>query len=92
MEAVWGHSVESFPIGDTALKVSNQAFEQCYHERLLPDWNAPLNHPVGKPGDIHWEQLVPDILANEPSTDYQCDWQVDDDPEGTVCLPPENYC
>ncbi|NQT71986.1 MAG: hypothetical protein HQ553_04350 [Chloroflexi bacterium] len=46
----------------------------------------------GKPGDIQWNKLVPDLLANEPSTDYQCDWQVDDDPEGTVCLHPENYC
>ncbi len=46
----------------------------------------------GKPDDIQWTKLVPDLLANEPSTDYQCDWQVDDDPEGTVCLPPKNYC
>lgn len=40
----------------------------------------------GQPGDIEWGKLVPDLLDGVPHTDSSCEWQVDDDPEGSVCL------
>ncbi len=40
----------------------------------------------GEPGDIAWEKLVPGFLAGVPVNDNNCDWWVDDDPEGAVCL------
>jgi len=43
----------------------------------------------GQPGDIVWDKLVPDFLDDIPSTDSLCDWQVNSDPEGEVCLQHE---
>jgi hypothetical protein len=40
----------------------------------------------GQPGDIEWDELVPGFLDGVPSTDSKCDWQVNSDPEGDVCL------
>lgn len=44
----------------------------------------------GGPGDIEWEKLVPDFLSEKPATDSttggKCDWRVDSNPEGGVCL------
>ena len=40
----------------------------------------------GESGDIKWSKLVPDFLPYTPHTDSQCDWQVNSDPEGEVCL------
>ena len=40
----------------------------------------------GGPGDIEWDKLVPGFLVEIPSTDSKCDWQVNSDPEGQVCL------
>ena len=40
----------------------------------------------GLPGDIKWDRLVPDFLPYIPHTDSNCDWQVNSDPEGEVCL------
>ena len=40
----------------------------------------------GKPGDIVWAKLVPDFMAGIPSNDSDCDWWVNSDPEGEVCL------
>jgi hypothetical protein len=40
----------------------------------------------GQPGDIEWDELVPGFLDEVPSTDSKCEWQVNSDPEGQVCL------
>jgi hypothetical protein len=40
----------------------------------------------GDPGDIKWDKLVPGFLQYLPDTDSKCDWQVNTDPEGEVCL------
>ena len=40
----------------------------------------------GEPGDIAWEKLVPGFLEGVPVNDKNCDWWVDDDPEGAICL------
>jgi hypothetical protein len=40
----------------------------------------------GDPGDIKWSKLVPEFLPYIPHTDSDCDWQVNSDPEGEVCL------
>ncbi len=40
----------------------------------------------GQSGDIEWGKLIPDLLDGVPHTDSSCEWQVDDDPEGSVCL------
>ena len=40
----------------------------------------------GQPGDIEWAKLIPDLLEGVPYTDSSCEWQVDDDPIGKVCL------
>ena len=40
----------------------------------------------GQPGDIDWDELVPGFLDEVPSTNSKCDWQVNSDPEGKVCL------
>ena len=43
-----------------------------------------------QPGDIEWTKLVPDFMAAVPSNDRRCEWQVNSDPEGAVCL--QNIC
>jgi hypothetical protein len=40
----------------------------------------------GQPGNIEWDKLVADFLDEKPSTDSKCDWQVNSNPEGQVCL------
>jgi hypothetical protein len=40
----------------------------------------------GQPGDIEWTKLVPDFMAGVPSNDIECDWWVNSNPEGDVCL------
>ncbi len=40
----------------------------------------------GQPGDIEWTKLVPAFMAGIPSNDSKCEWQVNSDPEGVVCL------
>ena len=44
----------------------------------------------GQPGDIDWEKLVPAFMDTTPSNDARCDWRVNSDPEGEVCVP--NRC
>lgn len=44
----------------------------------------------GQPGDIDWTKLVPDFIVGIPSNDNRCDWWVNSDPEGEVCL--QNMC
>ena len=40
----------------------------------------------GQPGDIVWSKLVTDYMSAVPSIDSQCDWGVNSDPEGEVCI------
>ncbi len=50
--------------------------------------NATGDWPTadGKPGDMKWDRLIPLYLPYIPSTDARCNWQVNSDPEGEVCL------
>ncbi|MEA1958281.1 MAG: hypothetical protein U9N44_01215 [Chloroflexota bacterium] len=41
----------------------------------------------GLPGDIVWDKLVPEFMGEVAHGDYICDWRVNGDPEGEVCLP-----
>ncbi len=58
-----------------------QAALDAYHTEN-GDWPTT----DGQPGDIEWGKLIPDLLDGVPHTDSSCEWQVDDDPEGSVCL------
>jgi hypothetical protein len=40
----------------------------------------------GQTGDIEWTKIIPDFMAAVPANDSQCDWQVNSNPEGEVCL------
>jgi len=40
----------------------------------------------GRPGDIEWDRLVPRFLDYRTISDYWCDWQINSNPEGDVCL------
>ena len=44
----------------------------------------------GQPGDIEWSELNPSFMPRIPSNDSDCDWWVNSDPEGEVCL--QNEC
>jgi hypothetical protein len=41
----------------------------------------------GQSGDIDWDKLVPSFMGRKPSNDANCDWQVNSNPEGKVCIP-----
>lgn len=43
----------------------------------------------GKPGDIVWYKLVPEFMEYGPGNDNKCDWRVNSDPVGKVCLMNE---
>jgi hypothetical protein len=60
-----------------------QAAINAYHAEN-GDW--PTTTTFGDPGNIKWSKLVPDYLPYIPHTDARCDWQVNTDPEGEVCL------
>ena len=40
----------------------------------------------GEPGDMDWDKLVPEFLPYKPDTNGKCQWGVNGDPEGEVCL------
>ena len=44
----------------------------------------------GQPGDIDWTKLVSDFIDGIPSNDNKCEWWVNSNPEGDVCL--QNVC
>ncbi len=44
----------------------------------------------GGPGDILWTKLVPNYMDSVPSIDSRCDWWVNSEPEGEVCI--RNRC
>jgi len=47
---------------------------------------------TGEPGDVEWGKLVPNFLPEYPSTDKDCDWSVNSNPEGEVCVGQEVDC
>ena len=58
-------------------------------QQALDDYHAKYgNWPTadGKPGDIVWPKLVPEFMEYGAGNDNKCDWQVNSDPEGEVCL------
>ncbi len=58
-----------------------QAALDAYHDET-GEW--PTSD--GQPGDIEWTELVPDFMAGIPANDSLCEWAVNSDPEGEVCL------
>ncbi len=40
----------------------------------------------GQTGDIEWAKIISDFMTAVPVNDSKCDWQVNSDPEGQVCL------
>lgn len=40
----------------------------------------------GAPGDIVWPKLVPEFMEYGASNDSKCDWQVNSNPLGQVCV------
>ena len=40
----------------------------------------------GQPGDIEWAKLVPEFMTGIPENDSDCEWWVNSDPEGAVCV------
>jgi hypothetical protein len=58
-----------------------QAALNAYHTR-----NGNWPTADGQPADIDWDKLVPAFLPYIPHTDSNCDWQVDSNPIGTICL------
>ena len=62
-------------------------------QQAINDYNA--EHQLwptadSQPGDIEWTKLVPDFMAGIPSNDSRCEWWVNSDSEGAVCL--QNTC
>jgi hypothetical protein len=58
-------------------------------QQAINDYNAEHQEwPTanGQPGDIQWPKLVPNFMAGIPSNDSRCEWQVNSDPVGAVCL------
>ena len=72
--------------GDYCIDIVNQinAIQAALHAYYSKFGEWPT--ASGEPGDIKWNKLVPDFLPYIPHTDSQCDWQVNSDPEGEVCL------
>lgn len=53
----------------------------AYHAKY-GDWPTAS----GEPGDMDWDKLVPEFLPHKPDTNSKCQWGVNGDPEGQVCL------
>ena len=64
-----------------------QAALYAYHMQ-----NEEWPTETGESGDIVWEKLVPIFLPSIPTTDDNCDWSVDSDPEGGVCVGERVGC
>ena len=73
---------------------------QCERDRdavqaVLYDYyqeNGEWPTETGGPGDIDWEKLVPSHLFRIPVSDVNCDWSVNSDPEGEMCVGPTIGC
>ena len=61
---------------------STQAAIDAYHAEH-GEWPTT----DGQPGDIDWDKLVPAFMDITPSNDASCEWRVNSDPEGEVCVP-----
>jgi hypothetical protein len=46
----------------------------------------------GEPGDIAWAKLVKEYLPFMPHTNDECNWQVNGNPVGGVCVPLDKLC
>jgi len=64
-----------------------QAALYAYHMQ-----NEEWPTETGGSGDIAWEKLVPGFLPTIPTTDENCDWSVNSDPEGEVCVGERVGC
>lgn len=40
----------------------------------------------GAAGDVDWSKLVPEFMEAAPANDSKCDWGVNSEPEGIVCV------
>jgi hypothetical protein len=69
------------PEGCQPDKDAIQAALSAYHTR-----NGNWPTADGQPGDILWDKLVPAFLPYIPHTDSNCDWQVNSNPYGEICL------
>jgi len=58
-----------------------QAALNAYHA-ANGDWPTAN----GQPGDIVWDKLVPQYMSAMPLIDSSCNWQVNSNPEGSVCV------
>ena len=65
----------------SAIQVAIISFDSGYEDWPITD---------GQSGDIEWAKLVPDFIVGIPSNDHKCEWWVNSDPEGDVCL--QNIC
>jgi hypothetical protein len=60
---------------------ATQAALRAYHSEQ-GEWPTA----DGGPGDIEWDKMMPGFIDEIPINDYFCDWQVNSNPEGEVCL------
>ena len=58
-----------------------QAALYSYHDEI-GEWPTA----DGQPGDIEWTKLVPNFMAGIPANDSTCNWSVNSDTEGEVCV------
>jgi len=65
---------------EQARNAIQEALSNYYDER--GEWPTT----DGQPGDIEWTKLVPNFMAGIPANDATCDWSVNSDPAGTVCV------
>jgi len=73
---------ENTPVSNCEKDKSNiQAALDAYY-----DDNTSWPTANGSSGDIIWEELVPEYMAEMPLIDSSCDWQVSPTLEGQVCV------
>jgi len=65
----------------TAARDSTQAAIDAYYA-AYGQWPTA----DGEPGDIDWWELYPEFIEAMPSNDNSCEWWVDDNPLGSVCV------
>ena len=63
-----------------AMDAIQTATDEYHHDkRRWPTTNC-------RPGDIVWVELVPDYMEAVPSNDSKCDFRVNSNPEGDICI------
>ncbi|MDY6911420.1 MAG: hypothetical protein SVM79_03565 [Chloroflexota bacterium] len=68
----------------TPCEIDRDAIQIALNDYHLANGHWPTAD--SQPGDIVWDKLVPDFLGEVPPTDEDCEWQINSDPEGEVCL------